>query len=256
MTRFSKKIVIVTGGGSRIGKATALMFASEGASVVVADKDVSAAEATARQIGSDGESAFAHACDNSLEIEVQFLIQETVRRFGRLDILVNNAAVFVMRGSDEADVDDWRNVCSINITGTAICSRYAANQMKQTGGGAIVIVSSASGIRAEPGYATYSTSKAALLMLMRSMAVDFGKWNIRANSICPGAVDTPALHRELQRTQTTWQEFETEMRRQQCLPEILHPDDIARAILFLASEDARLITGANLIVDGGYLAGK
>ena len=256
MDRFAGKVVIVTGGGSGIGRAAALLFSQEGARVVVADIDSASADEVAAAIVAHGGVALAAPCDISCETEVQRMITSCVGNYGRLDVLVNSAARFLMKGGQDAGQKDWQEVFATNVAGTALCSRYAADQMRRTGGGAIVILSSTSGMKADPGYATYSSSKAALLMLTRSLAIDFGDWNIRVNSVSPGAVNTNALRRELQRTHTSQEEFEAEMFRVQCLRRLLQPDDIARSILFLASDDASAITGANLVVDAGYCAGK
>ena len=254
MSRLSQKIAIVTGAGSGIGRATAQLFAVEGAAVVLADRNLSTAMETQALIGSDESLIMSLACDISLEDDVRRLALETTTRFGRIDILVNNAAAFHYKGAHEVDAQDWQKTLATNVVGTSLCSRAVGERMRQSGGGAIVNVASINGFQAEEGYATYCSSKAALLMLTRCMAIDFGPWNIRVNSVSPGPVNTPALKRELERLHVTPEEFERQVFQKQCLQRILQPMDVARTILFLASEDAAAITGADLIVDGGYSA--
>jgi NAD(P)-dependent dehydrogenase (short-subunit alcohol dehydrogenase family) len=256
MDRFAGKVAIVTGGASGIGKATARRFASEGASVVIADINSTAATEVAEGINRDGGKATAAACDISQDTQVQRLMSSATQSFGRIDILVNCAARFLMKGGKEAREEDWREIFGTNVAGTALCSRYAAQRMKEIGGGAIVIVSSISGMIADPDYATYSTSKAALIMLARSLAIDFGAWNVRVNAISPGAVDTPSLKNALERENLSQEQFQAIISGRQCLSMLIQPDDIARPILFLASDDARAVTGANLVVDAGFLTGK
>jgi len=256
MARFTGKVAIVTGAASGIGKASTQRFAAEGASVVVADINSTPAVDVVDGINRDGGKAFAVACDISQDAQVQNLMSSAMERFGRVDILVNCAARFLMKGGGEAKAEDWREVFATNVAGTALCCRYAAERMKEAGGGAIVIVSSISGMIADPNYATYSTSKAALLMLARSLAIDFGAWNIRVNAVSPGAVDTPSLKRALEQESLSQEQFEAIIYGRQCLRMFIQPNDIASPILFLASDDARAITGANLVVDAGFLTGK
>ena len=235
--RFTNRVVVVTGGASGIGLATADAFAAEGARVYKLDIN-----------GGDIQ------CDVGDDEQVRSAMETVERDAGRIDVLVACAAEFRMASAAEASGEDWSAVFRVNVTGVALSARYAAPAMHRSGGGSIVIVGSASGMRAEAGYATYSTSKAALWMLARCCAVDYGHYNIRVNVITPGPVDTPALRRELQRVGLTWGEFTRSVDIEQCLSRVMLPDDIARSVLFLSSDEAKMITGANLVVDGGLLA--
>ena len=256
MNRFAHKMVVVTGAGSGIGRATARAFAREGARVVVVDIDPAAATETVALITSERGQAIGINCDISDEQQVRETIDGIVSQLGGVDVLVNNAARFLYKGGADAGREDWEAIMSTNVAGPALCSRYASQAMKNAGGGSIVIVSSISGLSAGPGYATYSSSKAALLMLTRCLAIDFGDWNIRVNAVLPGPVDTPALQRELNRLGLTEEAFAEHLKQKQCLAGTVQPEEIADGILFLASDQARMITGTQLIVDAGYSAGK
>jgi dihydroanticapsin dehydrogenase len=175
-----------------------------------------------------------------------------VKEFSRIDVLVNNAATFVLKGL-EASVSDWKQSLHVNVLGTACCSKYAAEYMKRQGG-SIVIVSSVSGMVAQPSFTTYSATKAALIQMTRNMAMDLAPFKIRVNCVCPFAILTQASHKHMQQTGMSMEEFAAEVGGGTLLKRIADPMEAAYPILFLASEEASFITGAQLVVDGGYTA--
>ena len=250
--RLKNKISIVTGAGSGIGQATAQLFAEVGAKVVVVDIDRDSGEGTASEIRrSGGEAIFVHA-DIANEADVKNIADETIRQFQRIDILVNNAATFVLKGL-EATVDDWRRSLHVNVIGTATCSKYVAEHMKKEGG-AIVLVSSISGMVAQPSFITYSATKAALIQMAKNMALDLAPFKIRVNCVCPFAILTQASHYHMQQAGISMAEFVEEVGGGTLLKRVADPREVAYPILFLASDEASFITGANLVVDGGYTA--
>ena len=251
--RLEDKVAIVTGGGSGIGQATAELFAEEGAGVAIFDIDEASGRRTADQITQMGGRAFFIRTDISDEASVSESVAETSRRFGRLDILVNNAAAFVLKGLD-ASTADWRRVLEVNVVGTALCSRYAAEQMKKAGKGAIVNLGSISSFVAQPSFVTYSSTKAAILQMTRNMALDLGPFGIRVNCVCPGTILTRASRDHMEQAGMTLEEFVAQEGPKHILGRIGEPREVAYAILFLASDEASFITGAHLMVDGGYTA--
>lgn len=251
--RLSDKVAIVTGGASGIGRATALRFAAEGASVAILDRDIQRGEQVARQISQSGSKAiFLHA-DISAEPQVCAAVEKTELHFGKLDILVNNAAAFVF-GSYDVPQSDWERVLSVNVMGTALCSKYAIAAIIRAGGGAIVNVSSISGFIAQERSLPYNTSKAALLGMNRCLAMDLAPNKIRVNAVAPGCIDTPQLRADLERAGMTFEQGLAVEGPLHLLNRYGTAEEVANAILFLASDEASFITGTCLIVDGGYIA--
>ena len=251
--RLKGKVAIVTGGAAGIGQATAILFAEQGAKVVIADVDQTGGKATVDQIDAEGGQALFLVTDISREGDARAVCDEAVRTFGALDILVNNAAAFVLRGL-EATVADWERVMGVNVVGTALMSRYAVEAMKKRGGGAIVNLGSISGFVAQPSFVTYSATKAALLQMTRNMAMDLAEFRIRVNCVCPGTILTKASRSHMDRVGQTLEEFTSEEGTKNLLGRIGDPREVAWAILFLASDEASFVTGAHLLVDGGYTA--
>jgi NAD(P)-dependent dehydrogenase (short-subunit alcohol dehydrogenase family) len=251
--RLKGKVAIVTGAAAGIGKATAVLFAQEGARVVVADVDQAAGQETVAEIQEQGGHAMFVAADISKEADVRQLCDTAVSHFGKLDILVNNAATFILKGID-ATIDDWRRSLDVNVIGTALMSRYAVENIKQAGGGAIVNVSSISAFIAQPSFVTYSATKAAILQMTRNMALDLAPFKIRVNCVCPGTILTRASYEHMKRNGIAWEDFIAEESEKHLLGRIGEPHEAAYAILFLASDEASFITGTHLMVDGGYTA--
>jgi len=251
--RLKDKVAIITGGASGIGQATAILFAEEGARVVIADLNESAGAETAAQINAQGREAIFALTDVSQEGDARRVCEAAVSNFGRLDILVNNAAAFVLKGL-EATVADWQRSLGVNIIGAALMSRYAAEAMKQSGGGSIVNLGSISSFVAQPSFIAYSATKAALVQMTRNMAMDLAPFNIRVNCVCPGTILTRASYDHMERAGMTLEEFIAEEGPKHLLNRVGQPREVAYAILFLASDEASFITGAHLMVDGGYTA--
>jgi dihydroanticapsin dehydrogenase len=180
-------------------------------------------------------------------------VDAAVKAFNRVDILVNNAAAFVQKGL-EAAVKDWQQCLDTNVIGTALVSRYAAEQMKKVGGGSIVNISSQSAFFAQPNFITYSSTKAAILEMTRCMALDLASANIRVNTVCPGTILTPASFDHMRRVGLTLPQFEETEGSKTILKRLGKPREVAYAVLFLASDEASFITGAYLLVDGGKTA--
>jgi len=250
--RLKDKVAVVTGAGSGIGRATAELFAEEGAKVVVADVDPKGGEETTQAIQAKGGTARFVRADISREDDARGISESAVGAFGRLDILVNNAATFVLKGF-AATVEDWRQSLGTNVVGTAMVTKYAVEHMKKSGG-AIVNLGSISGFIAQPDFFAYSATKAALVQMTRNMAMDLGPHRIRVNAVCPGSIITAASFRHMQKTGMTLEQFNREEGTKTFVGRAGQPREVAQAILFLASDEASYVTGAALMVDGGYTA--
>lgn len=257
--RLKDKVALITGAASGIGKATAQLFGREGARVVCADIDGQGAEAVARQIGAEGE-AEAIQVDVSLDADVRRMVERAVARFGRLDILVNNAGVELGLPATIVQEADWDRLLAINLKGVFLGCKYAIPQMLRAGGGAIVNTASGAGLRGVPMLSTYGASKGGVVLLTQSLAMEWARQGIRVNCVCPGVVLTPMVERMLDRIMAVAGGLDREDVLQRLAES--HPmgrlgqaEEVARAILFLASDEASFITGAALPVDGGWAAG-
>lgn len=251
--RLAHKVAIVTGAADGIGAATAERFAAEGAAVVVGDIDEPGAAAVAARIVAAGGRALAVSADIAREDAARRLTEVAVERFGALHVLVNNAAAFVLKGLD-ATTEDWRKVLDVNVVGTALCSRFAADAIAEAGGGAIVNLASISSFVAQPGFLTYSATKAAILQMTRNMALDLAPRGIRVNCVCPGTILTRASRDHMAKTGMSLEAFIAAEGPKHLLNRVGQPAEVAAAVLFLASDEASFITGTHLMVDGGYTA--
>jgi NAD(P)-dependent dehydrogenase (short-subunit alcohol dehydrogenase family) len=248
--RLKDKVAIVTGAASGIGQATALLFAAEGARVVVADIDGTRGKETVGLIEAKGGNGLFVQVDVSKEEDAMAITQAAVRQFSRVDVLVNDAAVFVLKGF-EASREEWQQSLGVNVMGTVWCTKYAVEEMR---GGAIVNLGSISSWIAESDCFTYSATKAAILQMTRNMAMDLAQYGIRVNCVCPGTILTPASIGHMEKIGASLDQFEAEEGAKTLLKRLGQPEEIASAILFLASDEASYITGTSLMVDGGYTA--
>ncbi len=243
MSRFENKSVIVTGAASGIGLATAKRFGSEGARVVIADRDAAHAAQAAEAVKAAGApDAWGAPCDVSDENAVVACVAETLKRFGSLDVVVNNAGLMTFTALADLTGDDWRRVLGVDLLGTFFFVKQAFLHMKP--GGAVVNVSSIHAIETEALAAPYAAAKAAVVSLTRSAAIEGKPRGIRVNAVLPGAVDTPMLW-DNPNVKSGVEKIDRSM--------VGAPEDLAAAIAFLASDDAKFVQGTTLVVDGGRL---
>jgi NAD(P)-dependent dehydrogenase (short-subunit alcohol dehydrogenase family) len=246
--KLKDKVAIVTGGASGIGEATVRLFATEGASVVIADRSA-AGGALARELTGKGFSVHACEVDVAREDEVLGMIDGAVARFGRLDIMVANAGI-AHPGSPVEDVrmEQWQQMLDINLTGVFLSNKLAIAQLKkQRSGGVIVNMASIMGHVGMAGAASYNAAKGGVVNLTRSLGVAYAKDGIRVNAVCPGFVETPLI------AQAT-DEMRERLVAAHPIGRLGRVDEIAKAVLFLASDDASFVVGTSLLVDGGYCA--
>jgi meso-butanediol dehydrogenase/(S,S)-butanediol dehydrogenase/diacetyl reductase len=253
--RFQDKVVVVTGAGSGIGKATALAFGREGAKMMAADIDLAAAQATAEQIKSADGQAEALQVDVSVAADVERMVTTAVERLGRLDVLVNNAGVFFQLPVVLAPEEQWDWLMSINLKGVFLGCKYAVPQMIREGKGAIVNTASIAGLRGFGGYGTYGAAKGGVVQLTKALAVEVARVGVRVNCVCPGIIETAMLDRGVAEMGLDRTAFVQLAGAAHPMGRIGRPEEVAAAILFLASDDASFITGIALSVDGGLWAG-
>lgn len=250
MGEFANQVIVITGGGSGIGKACARLFGREQTTVVVLDWNEKAAENTVSEIESAGGVGLAITVDVADSQQVKAAISKTAERFGRIDILFANAAIQAIQPIESTTDEQWDRVISANLKGTFVCCREVIPVMRRQRSGCIVIASSGHAIQSYAGYTAYAASKGGQLAMMRAMAIDCAADGIRVNCILPGATETEMLRAHFQNNPEEHQRLLAKIP----MGRLASPDDIARGVRMLSSKDAAYITGSALVVDGGLLA--
>jgi len=251
--RIKGKVAIITGAASGLGRAQALLLAKEGAKVVVADIDELKGKKVVEEIGSEGGEAIFIKHDVTSERNWVELIRKTLAKFGKLDILVNNAAVFLSKKIEDTSLEEWRWLMSINLDGVFLGTKYVIGAVKKSGGGSIINISSAGGIVGTLDASAYDASKGAVRLFTKAAALECSKagynYNIRVNSVHPGIIETPM-------TGPILKDETVRKSREEWHPigHLGEPDDIAYGVLYLASDESKFVTGSELVIDGGWTA--
>lgn len=243
--RLKGKVTIVTGAAKGIGEAIALRYGREGAIVVTADVNTEGNEETAAAIKAEGGEALAIACDISDEAQVEAMFGETMDKYGRVDVLVNNAGLISpMKHFLTADKAWWDRIIAVNLTGTFLCCKSAAHIMARQGSGSIINMSSGGATKAHRAFVAYDATKGGIEAMTRALALDLGPYGVRINSLVPGSIDTTGIDEEGRKMRGVNVPLER----------IGEPNDMTGAAVFLASDDSLYVTGQSTVVDGGMLA--
>ena len=255
MEILKNKVSLITGGASGIGRATALLFAQEGAAVAIADINQEMGESALKEIENLGGQVIFIPCDVSKATDCQLAVEQTVATFGGLDILFNNAGIVSRTNVLTITENEWDQVMDVNVKSIFLMSKYAIPHMEKRGEGTIINVSSGWGLKGGGNAISYCASKGAVTNMTRAMAIDHGAKNIRVNAVCPGDTDTPMLRSEAEGLGIAYDQLVKDSSKGRPLGRIGTPMEIAQAVLFLASDAAAFVTGSILVVDGGGLAG-
>ncbi|MBZ5600326.1 MAG: SDR family oxidoreductase [Acidobacteriia bacterium] len=249
------KTALITGGACGIGRATAHLFAREGAAVVIADRNEPSGSAVAGEITAFGGRAIFVPANVTSAADCQRVVERAIQEFGAIHVLLNNAGIIRRASILELSEQDWDRVMAVNVKSVFLMSKSVIPSMEQAGGGSIINMASGWGLTGGPKAAVYCASKGAVVQLTKAMAIDHGPQKIRVNCICPGDTDTDMLHTEAQQLGEPKDRFLAEAARRP-LGRVGQPEEIAQAALYLASDAASFVTGTALVVDGGGLAGS
>jgi NAD(P)-dependent dehydrogenase (short-subunit alcohol dehydrogenase family) len=256
MMRLEGKACLITGAGSGIGRSSALLFAREGASVAVADLDAASAAATVTEISAAGGDAAAYTVDVTREADCVALAEAVGGRFGRIDVLFNNAGIAGVGTVHETSLELWETVMAVNVRGVFLVSKHVLPVMIGQGSGSIINMSSCIAEIGLADRASYAASKGAVLALSRQMQADYARHGIRVNALLPGTIHTPFVDRYLAEHYADPQAGLASIRKRQLTGELGTPEEVAQAALFLASDESSFVLGSGLFVDGGVRGAK
>jgi NAD(P)-dependent dehydrogenase (short-subunit alcohol dehydrogenase family) len=255
MPRLDGKVALVTGGALGIGRETCLQLAREGAAVAVTDIDSEAMGEVARAIEKEGGRAAAWTLDVSDSEQVREVFGNVLAEFGRLDILVNNAGIAgPNKPTDQIDDEEWERLMAVNVRGVFLCTREAIGHLREAGGGSIINLSSIYGIISAPDLPAYHASKGAVRLMSKTDALLYAKEGIRVNSVHPGYIWTPLVQELAQGHPDGEEAFRRELDAKHPIGHVGEPSDIAHGVAYLASDEAKFVTGSELVIDGGYTA--
>ena len=250
--RFEGKVAVVTGGASGIGRATVEGFLAEGAKVAIVDISEDSGAKTVSELKGQGHDPMLVVGDVTSSKDVKRIVSEVLGRFGRIDILFSNAGILVEGTVEEVPEEQWDRIMAVNVKGVFLMAKEVIPVMLRQGGGVVVNNASCSGLVGDRGAIAYNTSKGAVVIMTKCLALDYALKNVRVNCICPGEIETPMFLQEVSTRGTDVEEYRKEIAAYHPIGRLGRPKEVANTVLFLASDDASFITGAAVSVDGGY----